>query len=122
MGVLGHSDLWLHVRVWDRIAHANHSSHGVLSGDLGVVRVNKLLNEVKWRVCQLLRRLRYHLCDFLQVIIPYILVADVLEHFTGYVCALEACRVNKVAEVAPGASSLSVVVSAGHSSVVSWLD
>lgn len=53
---------------------------------------------------------------------PYVLVPDVLEHFSRKLAELVPLRVNEMTKVASGAASWPVEIPAGHSAIVACFD
>ena len=95
---------------------------GVDALNLGIMIVHILLNLLERSIGKLLGHQRVYLLNRLEIVHVNILITICLEYVTWHFAAFKTCRMDEVTIFAPGAAIGAMVVAAGHSAEVAWLD
>ena len=110
------------LQMWSAQAHLLDWEVEVVSLQLRVVILHKLLNDLNVGIFEVLESSRYNFLNLLEVVHANILVTIGLEDLAGDFPPFEALGVNEVAVLATRASIGSMEVAAWHSSEVTGLD
>ena len=83
---------------------------------------DELLNDLVTGILELIKSLRHHFLDFLQIVHSNVLVAVGLKYVSSDLTPLEALGMDKMAKFTACASVWPMVVTAGDGAEVAWLD